>query len=160
MLIDAAEDTANRPDACPLGEDVEVSKFRRYTTTAEVQHQITKGRPLPIILYGSPTCWRAGAVIVAQKRWYFQELVFVDDGVVVDDEYGLAYHNAHLSNDEIFLGKVGGVFTKHLAELDLPFWDYGIALPDLLTVAVPYKYALLRSSWQYLDYQHRWSEHD
>jgi hypothetical protein len=160
MLIDAAEARDNQPDACPLGEEVEVSKFKRYTTTAEVQYHIRKGRPLPILLYGSTTDWRVGAIIVAQKRWYFKELVFAKDGEVVDDEYGLAYHNLHLSNNEIFLGKVGDEFSKRLGELNLSFWDYGIVLPDLITEVVPYKYSLLRSSWQYLDRHCRWSEHD
>jgi hypothetical protein len=102
----------------------------------------------------------AGVIIVAQKRWYFKELIFANDGAVVDDEYGLAYHNVHLSNDERFLGKVGGEFTKYLGELNLSFWDYGIVLPDLITALVPYKFCLLRSSWQYLDRDCRWSEHD
>ena len=108
MLIEEAEDNNNGRRPCPLGEDVESSKFRRYTTTAEVKFTISRGRPLPILLYGSTFDWKAGAIIVAQNRWYFREIVFANNEEVVDDTYGLAYHQIFLSNHEICLGKVGG----------------------------------------------------
>ena len=160
MLIEEAEEKDNDPKSCPLGEDVESSKFRRYSTSAEVNHQIVNGRPLPVVLYGSTANWRAGTIIVTQNHWYFKEARFTNDGNVVDDPYGLAYHGLHLENNEVCLGKIGSEFSRTLGHLNLPFWDYGILFPDLLNNTRPYRYGILRSNWQYLDSNFLWSDHE
>jgi hypothetical protein len=158
-LIDETEDADNRPEACPLGDEVASSKFKRYTTTAEVNFQIVNGRPLPVLLYGSTTEWMVGAIIVTQNHWYFKEVLFSNDGDAVDDTYGLAYHHLQLSNDEVCLGKVGEEMRKTMGDHHLPFWDYGILFPDLLNPTDTYRFGIVRSNWQYLDHSFRWSEH-
>jgi hypothetical protein len=159
LLIEEAEEKDRTPIPCPLGEDVESSKFKRYTTTAEVNFRITNGRPIPVLLYGSSHQWKAGVIIVAQKRWYFKEVVFLNNEEVVNDPFGLAYHQIHLPVDEILFGQINGEYTHRLGEFQLPFWDYGLLLPELVTNTRPFRYSLLRSSWQFLDANHQWSEH-
>ena len=143
---------------CPLGENVESSKFKRYTTTAEVIDQIQKGQPLPILLFGSPVEWRAGVIIVASNRWYFRELECGIGEDVLDDPYGLAYHRIHLREYEDCFGRVNGDFTQSLG--GLPFWDYGIVLPDIIEDVQVFRYGILRSNWQYLDRNCNWSQFD
>jgi hypothetical protein len=121
---------------------------------------MSNGRPIPIVVYGSADNWKAGAIIVAQNHWYFREIKFHCDGDEVDDRYGLTYHRVHLVDTEICLGVVHGDFTCHLGEQQLAFWDYGIVLPDLINDVTEYRYGIIRSNWQYLDKDQRWSEHD
>ena len=101
----------------------------------------------------------AGAIIVTQMHWYFKEVVFSNDGEVVDDTYGLAYHQLQLSPDELCLGLVGEDMRKTIGERNLPFWDYGILFPDLLNLADTFRFGIVRSNWQYLDKNFQWSEH-
>jgi hypothetical protein len=58
-----------------------MSKFRRYSTAAEVIHQMGRGWPLPVLLYGSVGSWKA---VVSQNNWYFREIVFVNGDYVND----------------------------------------------------------------------------
>jgi hypothetical protein len=102
----------------------------------------------------------AGAIIVTDKYWYFRQLTFGDDDVH-DDQYGLAYHRVDLlAENEICLGNVDGIISHNLRDYELPFWDYGMILADLITDPVFFRYAILRSNWQYLDKDKRWSEHE
>ena len=161
LLIAEIEDHNNAPKPCPLGKEVEASKFKRYTTTAEINYIIEKGHPLPILLYGSTINWKAGVIMVAQNRWYFKQLVFFNNENVVIDIYGLAYFQIEFAITEMFLGKVNEEFTQNLGEFNLPFWDYGILSPDLINHTIPYKYGVVRSSgWQTLNGQMNWSDHE
>ena len=158
LLIQATEGDLPKRLKCPLGENVESSKFKRYTTVAEVIDQIQKGQPLPILLFGSPVEWRAGVIIVASNRWYFRELECGIGEDVLDDPYGLAYHRIHLREYEDCFGRVNGDFTQSLG--GLPFWDYGIVLPDIIEDVQVFRYGILRSNWQYLDRNCNWSQFD
>jgi hypothetical protein len=159
-IIDALEDDSGKQTGCLLGNDVEPSKFKRYTTAAEVLFQLTKGRPVPVVLYGCPNNWKIGVIIVTQKQWNFKEVVFHEDGDFVDDPYGLTYHRVHLAEEEICLGVVDGESTKTLGGQALPFWDYGLIFPDLIEDIVNFRYGVMRSGWQYLDKEQKWSEHE
>ncbi len=121
---------------------------------------MSNGRPIPVLVYGSSYNWKAGAIIVAQNHWYFQEIIFHRDGDEVDDKYGLTYHHVHLVDTKICLGVVNGDFTCNLGEQQLAFWDYRIVLPDLINDVMVYRYGIIRSNWQYLDKDHWWNEHD
>jgi hypothetical protein len=164
MLIAATEGSVERRKRCPLGEDVESSKFKRYTTRADVTHLIHRGKPLAVLVYGGPEQWKAGVVIVAQNRWYFREILFGNDGNVLNDEYGLAYHHVTLGGNDFCLGVVNGEFTATLGTHNMTFWDYGLLLPDILRLdmggRVGYRYAIVRSNWQYLDETCEWNEFD
>ena len=161
MLIDATEGNTSNRRVCPLGDDVEISKFKRYTTAAEVVHRISKGLPLAAVLYGSSEEWKAGVIIVSQNRWYFREISFGQDEEVVDDEYGLSYHSVRLLNNEICLGEANGDFAHTLGDdPHLRFWDYAIVVPDILETAAVSRYGILRSNWQYLDQNCEWSNFD
>jgi hypothetical protein len=52
-LISPLEEEDGSQKKCPLGENIESSKFKCYTTAAEVIHQMDKGRPIPVLVYGS-----------------------------------------------------------------------------------------------------------
>lgn len=162
ILINATEDeNIGHPNMCPLGKNIESSQFKRYTTAAEVVYRMSKGQPIPVLLYGSAEDWRAGAIIVAQNHWYFREIEFSAGVGVIDDKYGLTYHQARLVNEEICIGVVDGEFTESLGDMNLSFWDYAIIFPDLIhNDRLEYRYGIVRSSWQYLDKERRWSEHE
>ena len=161
-LISALEDEEGIQKQCPLGDNIESSKFKRYTTAAEVIHQMNKGRPIPVMVYGSETNWRAGIIIVTHNQWYFREIVFHDDGDYVKDPYGLTYHRVFLVHQEaeICLGSVNGVFQDHLGDKQLTFWDYALLFPDIIEDTTEFRYGFVRSGWQYLDSEYSWSEHD
>jgi hypothetical protein len=82
---------------------------------------------------------------------------------VVDDEYGMAYHLAAPVEIPISFGILNQEFTHCLdGDPTYPFWDYGLVLPDILRVDMEgrqgYRYALVRSNWQYLDALCEWNE--
>jgi hypothetical protein len=74
-------------------QEVEMSKFK-YSTAAEVIHQMGRGWPLPVLLYGSVGSWKAGVIVVSQNNWYFREIVFVKDGDYVNDPMDYSTPNA------------------------------------------------------------------
>jgi hypothetical protein len=158
IMIQAAEEPNEMQPRCPLGDDVERTKFKRYTTAAEVIHEMSTGRPLPVLIYGSSDEWMAGAIIVTQNRWYFREIHFVLGGEVFEDQYGPTYFRVRLVDEEICLGVVGGVFEQSLGPNALLFWDYATLLPDTIHDTVDYRYSIERSGWQHLTTQHEWSE--
>jgi hypothetical protein len=161
LLIEAAEGDHSNRRMCPLGDNVEFSKFKRYTTAAEVVHRISKGHPLPVLLYGSTEVWKAGVIIVAQNHWYFREISFGQGEDVMEDEYGLSYHRVQLHQNEICLGAMNGEFKDSLeGDHNLQFWDYGIVVPDILDASADSRYGILRSNWQYLNQYCEWSEFD
>jgi hypothetical protein len=158
ILIQATEVPNVQQHRCPLGDDVERTKFKRYTTAAQVIHEINSGRPLPVLLYGLSTEWMAGVIIVSQNHWYFREIQFLTEGDVFDDQYGPTYHRVKLVDEEICLGIVGGVFIETLGPNELSFWDYATLLPDTIHDTVDYRYSIERSGWQHLNAMHEWSE--
>jgi hypothetical protein len=148
LLIDALDNMSGRQKGCVLGDHVESSKFKRYTTTAEVVHEMWLGRPVPVLLFGSKTNWRVGNIVVSQNYWYFREIQFLHNGAAVDDPFGLTYHRVHQAEQEICFGKVDGeVFEQSLGHLNLPLWDYGILFPDLIEDTVTFRFAIVRTGW-------------
>ena len=160
MLIEAAEDRNQQIRKCPLGDDVESSKFKRFSTATEVAHAMDNGRPLPVLIYGSPEEWRVGVIIVDQKQWNFREIEFSFAGDFFDDEYGPTYHKVRLLEEETLLGIVNGEFVQHLGESQLPFWDYAVMMADTLHELAPYRYSVKRAGWQHLDANYQWNEHE
>jgi hypothetical protein len=160
LLIEALEDNASKKRGCLLGGEVETSKFKRYTTLAEVTYQIDNGRPLPVLLYGSADTWRAGAIVVYNNRWHFKEVIFERNEDCVVDDYGLTYHRVNLPPVEFCFGKVDGEVTETLGVENLPFWGYALLFADLIEDTDRFRYAIVRSGWQYLNADYMWSEHD
>jgi hypothetical protein len=163
MLIAAAEGIGVRRKHCPLGENVEASKFKRYTHVMDVTHSMECGEPLPVLLYGTNARWKAGVILVYKNHWYFLEISFGDGTAVIDDEYGMAYHLAVAPGPPSSLGILHQEFAECLdGDPTLPFWDYGLVLPDILRVDMEgqagYRYAIVRSNWQYLDAMRQWNE--
>ena len=159
-LIDALEENSARKKGCLLGEKVESSKFRRYSTAAEVMDEMEKGRPLPVLLYGSEAEWKAGAIVIYKKNWYFKEIVFESDGDCVVDPYGLTYHRVHSPDLEYNFG-AGDIEMEHvLGDESLPFWGYALLFADLIEDTEIFRYAIVRNGWQYLNVEYVWSEHD
>jgi hypothetical protein len=159
-LIDALEDNSQKKKGCLLGVDVEASKFKRYSTVAEVTHLMENGCPLPCLLYGSEDKWRAGVIVVSQKRWYFREIVFERNGDCVVDDYGLTYHRVHLAEQEFCFGGGEGQVADTLGQDKLPFWGYALLFADLIEDHDRFRYAIVRTGWQHLDADNIWSEHD
>jgi hypothetical protein len=42
----------------------------------------------------------------------------------------------------------------------LPFWGYALAFADLIEDTDRFRYAVVRSGWQHLNAECKWSEHD
>jgi hypothetical protein len=163
FLINVSEEESeefSRPVSnCPLGEGVELSKFRRFSTTAQVAHELKAGKPFSVILFGRELKWMAGVVVVFHKCWFFRELVF-SHGDSIDDPWGLTFHRVFLRSNEICLGYANGPVKTCLGRTGLPFWDYGTVLPDLINDTLNYRYGIVRSGWQYLDNGHEWNSLD
>ena len=160
LLIDALEDKSAQQTGCLLGDGVLSSKFKRYSTSVEVNHQLENGRPIPVLLYGSPVNWRAGAVVVSQNYWYFKEMVFEVEGDIVDDRFGLTYHRVQSSDTESCFGKVDGEIKETVGDDDLTFWGYALMFADLIEDRERFRYAIVSEGWQYLNADNEWSEHD
>jgi hypothetical protein len=163
MLISASKVGEDKRKECPLGENVESCKFRRYTHFVDVEHSIANGEPLAVLLYGSNSNWKAGVIVVAKNHWYFHEITFGDGTGIVDDKYGLAYHFVDCGGNKFLLGVHNDQFNTCLeGKPEFPFWDYGLVLPDVLREDMNrragYRYALIRSNWQYLDRTWQWNE--
>ncbi len=129
----------------------------------DVAHSVANGQPLPVLLYGTKTNWKAGVVIVSNNHRHFQEILFGDGSGAVDDKYGLTYHQVQLAEGEVSLGVVGGEFTMCLdGNTTHPFWDCGLMLADALREDMEgqqgYRFAMIRSNWQHLDMTCRWNE--
>jgi hypothetical protein len=163
LLIDALENESGKQTGCLLGEGVDPTKFKRYTTTIDIVHRLDNGRPIPVLLYGHHGNWKAGAIIVSRSNWYFREIVFKANGDVVDDPFGLTYHRVHSPNAEICLGNTRGEFDATIqgqGNLPLAFWGYGLMFADQMDPTLGFRYALVKSGWQYLNAEYQWSEHD
>ena len=144
---------------CVLGASVEMSKFKRYTTTVEIVHEMGLGRPIAVLLFGSKSNWRAGSVVASQNFQYFQEVEFVEDGDSISDPFSLTYHRVSQVESEICFGKDGSdKFKNTLGDYCLPFWDYGILFPDIIHDTGDFRYAIVKTGWQYLDVDQKWSE--
>ena len=120
-----------------------------------------KGRPIPLLIYGDSVQWTVDAIIVTQNYWYFRQFTFDHTPDVHNDPFGFTYHRVHLElENEICLGKVKENIQDSLCVLGLPFWDYGMVLADVLTDTINFRYAILRTNWQYLDQDRSWSKHE
>ncbi len=86
-LIYALENNSQKKKGCLLGVDVEASKFKRYSTVAEVAHLMENGCPLRGLLFGSEEIWRAGVMVVSQKCGSFRELVITKAEVFSGEEF-------------------------------------------------------------------------
>jgi hypothetical protein len=160
LLKEALEPKDAKKKGCLLGSEVEPSKFKRYSTLAEVTYQLDNARPLPVLLYGSEDKWRAGVILVYDSHWYFQEIVFERNGDCLVDTAGLTFHRVHLPDHQICFGKVDGQVTKALGDDNLPFWGYALLFADVIDDTDRFRYAIVRSGWQYLNVEYIWSEHD
>jgi hypothetical protein len=161
MLIAATEENGIRRKYCPLGANVESCKFKRYTNLESVATSMERGQPLPVLLYGSKSEWKAGVIIVSRKQWHFHQVSFENGTSVLDDKYGLTYHSVELGNT-VLLNVDNDEFTTCLDnDPAFPFWDYGLVLPDTLRANMEgqpgYRYAMIRSNWQYLDRTCAWN---
>jgi hypothetical protein len=63
----------------------------------------------------------------------------------------MAYHHAELPDNSTILGDADAEFQDCLdGNPNLPFWDYGLVLPDILRLAMDglpgYRYAIVRSN--------------
>jgi hypothetical protein len=70
LLICPVEQTTGNSDIVehfPLGPDVQESKFKRFTTAADMYNLLEEGQPIPVLLYGSKRAWRAG--VVGEQGW-------------------------------------------------------------------------------------------
>ena len=97
---------------------------------------------------------------MSQKNWYFREIVFEGNGDDVVDNYGLTYHRVHLDETEFCFGNADGLVTTTLGADELPFWGYALLFADLIGDEIAFRYAIVRSGWQYLNAANIWSEHD
>jgi hypothetical protein len=163
MLIAASDGSSTTRKHCPLGENVEACKFKRYTHTVDVAHSIATGQPLPLLFYGAESEWKAGVVVVSKNAWNFQEISFEkgpDDSL--NDDFGLSYHLVAMGVS-LCLGVVNEEFNLCLeGDLAFQFWDYGLLLPETLREKMEgrlgYRYAMVRSNWQYLDMNWAWND--
>jgi hypothetical protein len=163
LMIRAIEETtelSGNANDCPLGDQVEANKYKRFSTLAEVSDLIASGRPFPVLLYGAEEAWKAGVVVVYKKYWFVKELVFLLDDSN-NDELGFTFHRVALGREEICVGSAKSTTVKQsLGNTGLLFWKYGLVLPDTINDTVNYQYSIVRDGWQYLDEKHDWSEHD
>jgi hypothetical protein len=164
MLIAASEGSGIKKKHCPLGENVEACKFKRCVRALDVAHSLANGQPLPVLLYGTKSEWKAGVVVVSTNHWHLQEITFDEGNGAVDDEHGLAYHAVGMGRG-ISLGVVNEEFNTCLdGDLSYQFWDYGLVLPDILREEMDgkdgYRHAIVRSNWQHLDVTHAWNDFD
>jgi hypothetical protein len=112
------------------------------------------------LLHGSEEKWRAGVIVVSQKRWCFREIVFEEEDDCVVDEHGLTHHRVHLLEQEFCFGLEGGQAGETLGEDNLPFWGYALLFADLIEDTDMFRHAIVRSGWQHLNANNMWSEHD
>ena len=94
LLIGMTVDENRRhssPSTCPLGERVESSKYKQFSTLAEVSYMMSIGQPIPVLLFGCETNWKAGTVVVFKKFWFFRELMFLTEDFL-DDDNGITFH--------------------------------------------------------------------
>ena len=161
ILIDAAEDGRGKKRGCLLGRDVETSKFKRFNTTAEIDHLINNGRPIPVLLYGSAQNWIAGAIIKAQNNWCFQQILFPNNGDILDDPFGMTCHRIQRTEQELCLGPADGPRKETISHQNLKFWGCALLFAEEIEDTINYRYAIVRSDgWQYLNGDHEWSEHE
>ena len=122
--------------------------------------EMEKGRPLPVLLYGSEAKWRAGAIVVYKKNWYFKEIVFETNGDCVVDPLGLTYHRVHSPDLEYNFGAGEEEMDHVLGDDNLPFLGYALLFADLIEDTETFRYAIVRNGWQYLSIEYVWSEHE
>jgi hypothetical protein len=93
-----------------------------------------------------------------QEPLVLHEISFGDGTAVIDDEYGMAHHLA-VAPGTSSLGILHQEFAERLdGDPTLPFWDYGLVLPDILRVDMEGQANYMRSNWQYLDAMRQWNE--
>ena len=50
--------------------------------------------------------------------------------------------------------------NETMGDDDLPFWDYALMFADQIEVTNHFRYAIVRSGWEHLDANTRWTSHD
>ncbi len=65
-----------------------------------------------------------------------------------------------MDETEFCFGNVDGPVSKTLGAEELPFWGYALLFADLIEEEIAFRYASVRSGWQYLNAANIWSEHD
>jgi hypothetical protein len=122
-----------------------------------VFYLLEEGQPIPVLLYGSKSAWRAGVVIVSNTQWYFREFHFKRDHFV-EDKHGLTYFPVTLSvHEKCLVGNESDRKGKESTN-NPPLLGYGLMLPHVFCNEGRYKYALLLNGWEYLDDKFGWSE--
>ena len=162
LLMEATKETMDLQDwipTCPLGDVVESSKYKRFSTLAKVSHRLNYGQPIPVLVFGCNKTWKIGCVVIFKKYWFFREIIF-KTGDSIMDQNGITFHRIVLDSDDICLGHANCKVKNCLGDTELQFWDYGTLLPDLINDTVNYRYGILRTGWQYLDENHVWNEMD
>jgi hypothetical protein len=167
MLLQAIEQTSSKNKTqnliSHLLESLDESKFKRFGTIADVTHLLTTGKPISLLLFGTVSKWKTGVVVVSQNHWLFCEIIF-ERGTSTnsDDAFGLTYHEVHLSGHEECLAGDVYPISKVIGQEEYPFWTYGIMLPNFHYQNADnyhsFPYALMRSSWQYLENGYTWNE--
>ena len=156
--VERCRDVSQAKPFCPIRDVMDLTKFKRFGTLADVNSLLYAGKPISVVLYGCRENWKAGVVVVSLNHWYFFELIF-QPGNSGPDKYGFTYHKVTADNQSQCL--VGDVDVKSLTigTALYPFWDYGLLLPNFVGAGDPYQpYALVASSWKYLAVDQTWCE--
>ena len=149
LLMEATKETMDLQDripTCPLGDVVESSKYKSFSTLAEVSHRLNYGQPIPVLVFGCNETWKIGRVVIFKKYWFFREILFKTGDSIVDQN-GITFHRIVLDSDNICLGHANCKVKNCLGDTDLQFWDYGTLLSDLINDTVNYRYGILRTGW-------------
>ena len=164
LLIEAIQLTSKDQEKRNLFSDMkdclDESKYKRFTTTADVNHLLESRKPMPLLFFGCDKEWKAGVIVITQNHWFFCEIVFEKETASTNDQFGFNYHEVHLSENEECLAGADYEKSKTIGKDQYPFWTYGIMFPafhnadDEETV----KFALMRVTWQFLDHSYKWNE--
>jgi hypothetical protein len=139
-------------NCCPLGSQIVHSKFKRFTTAANVSHLLEEGSPIPVLVYGTYALWKPGVVIVSGSRWYLRVILFDKDDCV-NDIHGLTFFRVKLSkNEECYEEGV------HPSSNGNNLLGYGLMLPNVICNRGEYRYSLMLNGWEYVNEKFGWSK--
>jgi hypothetical protein len=144
---------------CATREVMDVTKFKRFATMADVRAKLVGGKPISVVLFGSEVDWKAGVIVVAKNHWLFYQIFFHQENAY-QDRYGFTYLKVTAENQQPQC-LVGEVMEKSVSvgTQDFPFWDYGLLLPEFVGDGnLNHTYAMVRSTWQYLGKERNWCE--
>jgi hypothetical protein len=137
---------------CPLGSQIVHSKFKRFSTAANVSHLLEKGSPIPVLVYGTYTLWKPGVVIVSGSRWYLRVILFEKEDFV-NDIHGLTFFRVKLSKNDECLEE--GI---HPSSNRNNLLGYGLMLPNVIANRGEYRYSLMLNGWEYVNEKFGWSK--